>query len=177
MHPLIPGVLARHNKQNGRSEGSRIDLEVYCPPGVLQVDGPLYGDTMGIQGAHDLFMSEQIANIKLSMYKCTTCGFPDCDCNACGDINRARGTTKKTKTTSRHSCALMHVVGNGGAPPPKGWYDVELNSQLKIAWGEKGISPAPVFSKQHRPSGYFWPEELEGLTCKVSLAPMHQLTV
>ena len=170
-------MLARHNKQNGRSEGSRIDLEVYCPPDVLQVDGPLYGDTMGIQGAHDLFMSEQIANIKLSMYKCTTCGFPDCDCNACGDINRARGTTKKTKTTSRHSCALMHVVGNGGAPPPKGWYDVELNSQLKIAWGEKGISPAPVFSKQHRPSGYFWPEELEGLTCKVSLAPMHQLTV
>jgi len=178
MHLSIPGVLARHNKHNGRSIGSRIDLEVYCPPDVLQVSGPLYGDTGGIQDAYNSFMSNRLASVKLSMCKCTTCGYPDCGCTTCDRINRSRYTNAKTKASGPHTCALKHVISKGGAPPAKGHYDADMNSQLKSAWVDKGIHQAPVFSKhrgssssskQNTISGYFWPEELEGLTCKVRL--------
>ena len=156
-------MLARHNKQNGRASGSRVDLQVYCPPDALQVGGPLFGDTEAIQESYNLFMEHKLVDVKLSICKCVTCGFPDCSCNPCASINAARKAGTKTKAKGKHTCALQHVACNGGAPPKAGFYDIELSSHLTIAWQEKGIPAAPVFSKKCGKSGYFWPEEVTGI--------------
>ena len=137
-------------------------MEVYCPHDVLQASGPLFGDIEGIQDSYDAFMEAKWVNIKLDMCKCTTCGYPDCDCFSCDSINESRKAGTKTKPKVRHTCALKHVLNKGGAPPKTGYYDMELTSHLTIAWQDMGITQGPKFAKKDGRSGYFWPEELEG---------------
>ena len=57
IQPITQGVMARFNKAHGRSEKSVTDVEVYCPPEVKQVKGPLFGDLDGIQARYDAWMS------------------------------------------------------------------------------------------------------------------------
>lgn len=143
------GVLARSNKLNGRSENSRVDLTVYCPPEVLQVGGPLFGDIPGIQHRLDTFMQQKCVEDKLHIPKCTTCGYPDCDCISCIEINASRGKARKTKAHGKHTCALAWAVSHkGGAPPRGGYYhDIELHSHFKLAWEAKGMQTVPEFKK------------------------------
>ena len=158
---LMPGVLERHNKLNGRQKASRVDLDVYCPPDVLQVGGPLFGDAESMQEAFDSFISAKCVNDKLHMHKCSICGFPDCPCPACISIINSITHDSKTHAKSFHTCLLQHVdKPKGGAPPKHGHYDAEQQSQLDIAWQAKGIPGAPVFRKvKNGRSGYYWPEE------------------
>ena len=156
----MPGVLARHNKLNGRQQSSRVDLDVYCPPDVLQVGGPLFGDCDSVQEKFDSFMSSKIDD-KVLMNKCTICGFPDCDCSACISITTSRLHGTKTKPKGCHTCLLKDAQAPGGGAPPKaGWYDVEMTSLLNIAWQEKGLPSGPVYKKlAHMGSGYYWSDE------------------
>ena len=83
MHPCIhastmcsiAGVLARHNQAHGRSQHSNIDIAVYCPPEVLHLSGPLFGDIEGIKDVYDAFISERTAQVKLNTAKCIACGW------------------------------------------------------------------------------------------------------
>ena len=73
---VCAGVLARHNQAHGRSQRSNIDIACYCPPEVLHLSGPLFGDIEGINDVHDAFISERTAQVKFNIAKCTTCGSP-----------------------------------------------------------------------------------------------------
>ena len=57
IQPITQGVLARFNKEHGRSEKSVTDVKVYCPPDVKRAKGPLFGDLDGIQVRYDAWMS------------------------------------------------------------------------------------------------------------------------
>ena len=145
---------------NGRSEGSDIDLAIYCPPDVLHMGGPLFGDAQSIKTALDDFLNARVIDDKMEIPKCTVCGFPDCNCKACNVINESKSTGFKTKSKLSHSCGLAHCDLKG-APPKKGYYDEEMSSLLLVAWQEKGIPSAPVFVKRGAgQSGFFWPEEI-----------------
>ena len=145
---------------HGRSADSKIDLQVYCPEEVLQRGGPLFADSEGIQSTLDTFLSEKIADDKFKIPKCIICGFPDCECEACKVILTTRSSNTKTKQKVGHTCALQYAELIG-APPKKGYYDKEMGDHLLMAWQEKGVNAAPVFSKKDGQSGYYWPEELE----------------
>ena len=146
-------MLARHNKLCGRAETSRVDLDIYCPPNVLHVGGPLFGDVDGIHSALNNFLAHKLSDAKLEADKCSVCGWPDCECSACEHLS-----TRTSKAKQGHTCCLKHAPA--GRPKTGGFYDAELTELLKIAWLEKGIDSIPVFGKLNGRSGYFWQEEL-----------------
>ena len=148
----------RHNKAFGRVISSRVDLDVYCPEEVLQQSGPLFGDSERIQHDVDNFIAGKLCNWKVQE-KCTCCGYPECECIACTELNKVRGTTKKTKATGPHTCAL-HFVG-AGKPKKGGPYDVELNSTLAQAWATQGVLDPPAYRADVASRGFYFPEELE----------------
>ena len=155
---LYPGVMARFNRIHGRAEGSDMDLSVYCPPDVLHMGGPLFGDTEGIKAILDEFLGVKVSNDKFKVPKCRICGYPECECSVCLRILNAN--SNKTKATLPHTCALKHSSIQG-APPKLGYYDVELTSKLLLAWQEQGIPECPKWVKGTAgQSGYYWPEEM-----------------
>ena len=151
-------VLARYNKLHDRSQGSTIDLDVYCPRDILFSSGPLFADSESIQERWEAFVAQKVTSDKLNIYKCTLCGYPNCDCVTCISILNARASGKKTKAKARHDCALQHAPR--GAPPSCGFYNEELTSSLALAWNDVGVLDAPAFKKLAGGCGYYWPEEL-----------------
>ncbi len=131
-----------------------MDIEVYCPEEILGQSGPLFGDTQTIQHKWDEFVTAKLCGNRIES-KCTICGYPDCECDSCNVLNRARASGTKTKSTSGHTCALRYSAL--GAPRKGGHYDLELHADLRDAWASKGVLCTPSFVKG---KGYFWPEEL-----------------
>jgi len=160
----LAGVLARYNKLHGRAVDSTIDVDTYCPPEILQVGGPLFGDIEGIAEKYDDFLSNKISLTKLEISKCCICGYPNCTCIACD-----HRVSLPSKQHGKHTCFLQFtssIIKGGGAPPKHGYYadNKHLTDCLLDAWVKKGIKEAPAYYKFKAgmgTNGYYWPEEVE----------------
>ena len=130
---------------------------------LLQASGPLFGDIDVINFKLREYLDQQVdKSTKKVELKCTTCGFPNCECKKCIFINARRdGPPTKSKCSVSHDCRIAQSGSKGGQPPSGGYYMASSNKELEEAWAELGCSSIPQFVKGKNGSGYFWPEEME----------------